>query len=128
MMKTRRLLLIWLFLFLGACTNAIEDESSKSEKGEEDQMDIAVASTFQAKVLDSGSMLMVEPLEGEWELNSADKITVPLQKTELYDLDGKKIDKKQIEEGALVEIIYDGMVMESHPAQIGNIEQIILIE
>ena len=56
---------------------------------------------------------MVNPEEGSTELNSSDKIVVrvPVDNATLKDL-------SEFTEGTKVKITYDGMIMESYPAQI----------
>lgn len=63
--------------------------------------------TFIAKVLEvhSGNYL-VQPVEGSVELNSADKITVPVQ------------SGVNAQVGDYIKVTYNGQLMESYPAQI----------
>jgi hypothetical protein len=70
--------------------------------------------TFNAVVIENnGTSLLVNPAEGSSELNSSDKIVVrvPSDNAVLKDL-------SEFTEGSKVKIIYDGMIMESYPAQI----------
>ena len=88
-----------LFLSITAC----------SFGGEGVKLDIPVSATFQATVLEiSGDTVLVEPLEGAAERNSADKISFSIR------------DLEQIGAivGSVVEITYDGSIMETYPAQI----------
>lgn len=65
--------------------------------------------SFEATVLEVGkSGVTVEPMEGEWERRSSDKIVFS---TELLEDIG-------VEPGDIVEIIYNGTIRESYPAQI----------
>jgi hypothetical protein len=70
--------------------------------------------TFNAVVLENNkTSLMVEPLEGEDELRSSDKISVSVVK------DGAVFeDLSSFKAGSTVKITYDGTIMESYPAQI----------
>lgn len=80
--------------------------------------DNEVEETFKATVLENmGNSLLVEPLEGEDELNSSDKIslTVPVNDATLKDL-------SEFSPGSIVEITYNGEIMESYPAQIRAID------
>lgn len=64
---------------------------------------------FVATILEiNGSSVLVEPIEGERERLSSDKITFGID-------DLEKIDVKA---GDLVEVTYTGVIMESYPAQI----------
>lgn len=70
--------------------------------------------TFTATVLKNmGTTLLVEPVEGESELNSSDKIsvTVPQENGTLKHL-------TEFAVGSKVFITYNGAIMESYPAQI----------
>ncbi len=55
----------------------------------------------------NGNKILVSPVEGSWELNSAELIYAN------YDS-----EKLSLTEGDTVEIIYDGSIMETYPAQI----------
>lgn len=70
--------------------------------------------TFNAVVLENKkTSLLVEPVEGENELRSSDKITVSVVK------DGAVFeDLSAFKAGSTVKITYDGTIMESYPAQI----------
>ena len=79
------------------------EESEKKGKKQEDRF------TFLAEIVEiNGESVLVEPLEGEQERNSADRIS--------FSTDGLR--DLGAEEGDIVEITYDGMIMESYPAQI----------
>ena len=65
--------------------------------------------SFLARVLECGEgWVLVEPLEGEPERTSCDKISIATG----------KLEKISITVGTKVEITYDGQIMESYPAQI----------
>lgn len=74
------------------------------------EMELAqIEEHFLARVLEcSDSWVLVEPLAGEDELRSSDQISFGTGKLE--DI-GAQV-------GSVVEITYDGMIMESYPAQI----------
>jgi uncharacterized alpha/beta hydrolase family protein len=70
--------------------------------------------SFNAAVIENnGTSLLVNPAEGSSELNSSDKIVVRVQveNAVLKDL-------SEFTVGSKVKITYDGMIMESYPAQI----------
>ena len=74
------------------------------------------ASVFLAEILEIwDNCYLVCPLEGSWELGSADRITVPMQNLEAAS---------EPKEGDIIEICYDGYLMESYPAQIGTVYSI----
>lgn len=73
--------------------------------------------TFQAVVLEtSETSVLVEPVEGSSELNSADQIRIPNEEGIPFGA------------GDVIEIEYDGSILESYPAQLGKVYQITLIE
>lgn len=70
--------------------------------------------TFTATVLENmGTSFMVEPIEGETELNSSDKISVKVPQK-----NGTLLDLSEFTTGSKVVITYNGVIMESYPAQI----------
>ncbi len=78
--------------------------------------------TFNAVVIENnGTSLMINPVEGSSELNSSDKIVVrvPVDNATLKDL-------SEFTVGTIVKITYNGMIMESYPAQINayNVERV----
>lgn len=71
-----------------------------------------------AKVLEvSNGAVLVEPMPGSAELNSADKIWVPM----LMDTE------PALRVGEIVRICYDGQLMETYPAQIGEVFRIQVV-
>ncbi len=76
--------------------------------------------TFQAIILDiHDDYYLVEPVEGSAELNSADQITVPMKSMNV---------SSEPEVGDILEIVYDGAIEESYPAQITNVYSISVAE
>ncbi len=73
---------------------------------------------FQATVLQTDPELLVSPDKNSSEYKSSDRISVGTRQALIYDKDGKEITLKDIKEGDIVEISYNGLVMESYPAQI----------
>ena len=68
-----------------------------------------IVHSFRATVLEfKGSSVLVQPVEGESELRSSDKISFGT--TDLEEIDA--------EVGSVVEVSYTGGIMESYPAQI----------
>ncbi len=69
---------------------------------------------MKAKIIEAnGTTLLLEPFAGEWELSSADRITVGYGSLELDES-----ITAQFTAGATVMVGYDGMIAESYPAQI----------
>ncbi|MBR2247481.1 MAG: DUF4362 domain-containing protein [Bacilli bacterium] len=68
--------------------------------------------SFKARIIESnGDTVIVEPLENEDIRRSADKISVGIGNV-------KKYVPEVLPEGTLVEIVYDGNINETYPAQI----------
>lgn len=104
MKKYIALALAFIFIFgLASC-------DKKSGK----DFDEAEVFSFEAKVLEVyDSYLLVEPSADSNEIRSADKIQVPLKnKTTSWDMPAV---------GDLICIVYDGSIMETYPAQLGEV-------
>lgn len=83
-----------------------------------DQEGAAETVTFTATVLEMGEgYLLVEPVEGDSMLATADRIEVPTGDVTLPD---------GVTEGTVVRITFTGGVMESYPAQIADVVEIAL--
>lgn len=75
------------------------------------------AATFQATIIEiTDGSILVKPVDGSLELNSSDKFSVP------------NIEKLALQTGDTVEIIYNGDILESYPAQLGEVYKITLLE
>lgn len=73
--------------------------------------------TFQATVIEiNNDTILVKPVDGSSELNSADKFSI---------LNDKNLE---LQVGNLLEITYNGDIMESYPAQLGEVYEITVIE
>lgn len=84
-----------------------------------DQEGVQVTETaFTATVLEAGDgYLLVEPVEGDSMLATADRIQVSTKDVEVPD---------GVTEGSKVTITFSGGVMESYPAQISDVTEIVL--
>ena len=58
----------------------------------------------------------MEPVEGSLELTSADKFSIP------------NVEKLSLQIGDTVKIVYNGDILESYPAQLGDLYKITLLE
>ena len=75
---------------------------------------------FQAEILEiHGSHYLVKPVEGSWELNSADRIEVPIRNVH---------PSPEPEIGDVIEIEYSGEILETYPAQIADVYGIKIIK
>ena len=75
---------------------------------------------FQAEILEihDGNYL-VKPVEGSWELNSADRIEVPIRNVH---------PSPEPEIGDVIEIEYSGEILETYPARIADVYGIKIIK
>ena len=68
---------------------------------------------FQAEILEiHGGHYLVKPVEGSWELNSADRIEVPIRNAH---------PSPEPEIGDVIEIEYSGEILETYPARIADV-------
>ncbi len=75
---------------------------------------------FQAEILEiHGGHYLVKPVEGSWELNSADRIEVPIRNVH---------PSPEPEIGDVIEIEYSGEILETYPAQIADVYGIKIIK
>ena len=73
--------------------------------------------TFEAVVLETSDLsVLVTPVEGSAELASSDQFSIPNK------------EGIELQAGDVIEIEYDGSIMESYPAQLGEVYKITLIE
>ena len=74
-----------------------------------------------ASVIEAGQSPLVEPVEGSWELASADRIYVDTQN--MTDVQSR-YTLRALRAGDTVRITYDGMIAETYPAQINGASEI----
>ena len=75
---------------------------------------------FQAEILEiHGGNYLVKPVEGSWELNSADRIEVPVRNAH---------PSPEPEIGDVIEIEYSGEILETYPARIADVYGIKIIK
>lgn len=73
--------------------------------------------TFEAEVLEvREGVLLVEPVEGSFERRSADQITVA------------NMASSEPQVGDIVEVTYDGYIMETYPASLGEVFEVKVVE
>ena len=72
--------------------------------------------TFEAEILEINSnSILVKPNQDTDEAKSSDKITIPTWTIEI---------KQKLKVGDIVKITYDGVILESYPAQINEVYKI----
>jgi len=105
------LVFIGLVLFLAGCQEAEDDIS---------EINLESKVSFSATIIEtSDTSILVTPTEGEAELQSADQIYVSVSDTtSILDENANDIEGSDLQEGMIIEILYNGMIAESYPAQI----------
>lgn len=102
------LLAAMLAAALAACAASEPPENGRNE------------TVFRARVLSVGDgAMLVEPVEGSAELASADRISVTLEHMD---------PSPEPQAGDIVEITYNGEILESYPAQLGAVYGITVAE
>jgi len=105
------------------CESTVDNALQENDyNGVADSVHTSVhASVFRAKVLEvhAGSGILVQPLKGETERNTADRFEVSFPNVEQIP---------QIEVGDIVEIVYDGLIQEIYPCRIHGTIAIAVIE
>ena len=120
-MKKLIILLLTLTLILGvfaSCDKGASNDSSDTTSIETSSKETTVSTSTSETEIDhvvratiieiDGNVVLIEPVEGEWELKSADRIWINV---EGFDDIGAKI-------GSIVDVTYDGYIRETYPAQI----------
>ena len=106
--------------FVSKFLDIYENSFTKDAPAPGQETPTAEATAFLAEVLEIwDNCFLVRPLDGSWELGSADRITVPMQNIQA---------SREIRIGDIIEIHYDGYLMESYPAQIGTVYQILVYQ
>jgi hypothetical protein len=112
-MRKQLLLIITMSLILLAAACGTSSSGESKVGGDE-------TVTFQATIIEiQDGCYLVEPVEGSAELNSADRITIPMTNME---------PSPEPEVGDVLEIEYDGSIAESYPAQITKVYSIRVAE
>ena len=79
-----------------------------------------ITSVATVKIMDiSGDVILVKPVDGSWELKSADKFTLSAKQLPA-DITPKT--------GMKLEITYNGGILETYPAQFGNVQKIVAVK
>ena len=113
-MKRQLLLILTMSLILLAAACGTSSGGGESKVGGDETV------TFQATIIEiQDDGYLVEPVEGSVELNSADRITIPMANME---------PSPEPEVGDVLEIEYDGSIAESYPAQIMGVYSIRVVE
>lgn len=114
-MKRKSKSLLMLLLVLTLLLSACQGQDDPAEEPVEPESQVLEATVLE--VTGQGQIL-VEPVEGSPELNSADRIVAHTSEAVVLDAAGEETTIEEFEVGSRVEITYDGSIAESYPAQI----------
>jgi len=118
-MKNRLLIISALCLSLTACGMDSSTAPAQQPTEQLTEQTAPAASVCKATVTEiNGNTMLVKPVEGSWELSSADQ----------FSLSASLLDEGVTPAvGMTLEITYDGGVMENYPAQFGNVQKATVI-
>lgn len=100
-----------------------DNEADKASDNNNSEYEIV---TFEAEILEVGDSLLVTPEEGSDAYGSSDKITFSLSEVTIIGEDGKEITKEELLVGDLIRVTYNGVILESYPAQISASAVVVL--
>ena len=108
--------IICLTVFILFSRNLKEDSSNPAASADDKKH----SASFSAAIIEADEhSLLVEPVEGSAELSSSDRISIPIEYM-------PKSPTPKV--GDIISIQYNGEIMESYPAQLGEIYGIQLME
>lgn len=116
-MKPISLIIAALCLFLTACgTDSIPAQQMSEQVTEQTAPSARVCKATVTEV--NGSNVLVQPVDGSWERSAAEQ----------FSLAASLLDEGAAPNvGMILEITYDGGVMETSPAQFGNIQKVTVL-
>ncbi|HKL78943.1 MAG TPA: hypothetical protein VJ888_00760, partial [Mobilitalea sp.] len=115
----KKIILVILGVFLVGVMTGCSENTLKIKEKSKDQI-------FEAEVIEGGEYLLVAPDEASDAYRSSDKISVALLGAEVKDSAGNTIGGDQLKAGDIVKITFNGVILESYPAQItANIVELI---
>lgn len=106
------LLLITVIVLASGCEGKINQTAIPNSK------DTTDSEKFNAEVMVAGDFILAAPNQTSKEYKGSDKVSVNLTDCLVTDLRGEEISGKELKAGDIIEITYDGVMMESYPAQI----------
>lgn len=118
-MKPIILIIASLCLSLTACGMDASTTPAQQPTDQVTEQTAPSASICKATVTEiNGNTMLVKPVDGSWELSSADQ----------FSLSASLLDEGVTPAvGMTLEITYDGGVMETYPAQFGNVQKVTVI-
>ena len=118
-MKPRLLIIAALCMSLTACGMDSSTTPAQQPTDQVTEQTVPATSVCKATVTEiNGNTMLVKPVDGSWELSSADQ----------FSLSASLLDEGVTPAvGMTLEITYDGGVMETYPAQFGNVQKVTVI-
>lgn len=116
-------IIIILLITLSSCgtidrnTTGSNEEQADGKSAEISDVP-ADSSAFEAEVLQAGTSLLIAPDKESNEYRSSDKISVNLIDCKITDKEGNVITAEEIKAGDILTISYNGVILESYPAQL----------
>lgn len=95
-----------------------EDVTDSKTDGDVITKDDISEITFQAEVITAGESLLVTPDQDSMEFRSSDKMSVSTLGAKITNQKGTEINLKDLMSGDILKITYNGIILESYPAQI----------
>jgi len=125
-MRKLLVIIVTFMLLIGtaACSQAGMEPSGHTgsdDTGSDTSADGYVTLTAKIMEIKGTSFLAANMAE---DANDADIYWIHAGDTEVIGVSGEKLKSDALKEGMLVDILYDGVIMESYPMQIGNIKSI----
>ena len=118
-MKPKLLLIVALCLPLTACGMDSSTTPSQQLTDQITEQTIPAASVCKATITEiNGNTMIVKPIDGSWELSSADKFSLSVS---LLDVGVTPTV------GMTLEITYDGSILEIYPASFSGIQKVTVV-
>lgn len=98
------------------------DDASDTGEGNSDRDDLGEDVNeiiFEAEIIENGESLLIAPDPESNEGRSSDKMYVGLTGASIMNKSGEDITKEELKPGDIIKITYNGIILESYPAQIG---------
>ncbi len=125
MRKTMKVLpIILIMVILSGCgvadtSNKGSNPIVKKQTGSNKDDKVGDKVHFKGEILQNKERLLVAPDPKSNEFKSSDKMSVGLTDAVVTNMQGKKMKVEDLKTGDIIEITYNGVIMESYPAQIG---------
>ncbi len=113
-------ILMIAIIVLGGCgtKEEVPDQGEPSTADQTPSGEGEETYSFQAEIIEVGTTLLITPGEDSNEARSSDKIAVSFGDATLVDEKGLTIASEELLVGDILVITYNGVILESYPAQI----------